>query len=235
MFNSRLQVQTLRMSSGNHCYVVDDALLDPEAAVQYAVDHRALFTPSPPNGYPGLTLAPSASMGRAVLEFHADHMRRRFDARRLTYGFCRYSMVTLPAEQLSPAQMLCHRDDPPVNNQHSISAAVLYLFHDPLLGGTSFYEAARSLEDTDRIFNDAKRLSSGEFTAKYHMPPAYMSGSNAYFTRVAKVEARWNRLVFYDGALLHLGDIGAPEKLCADPATGRLTLNFFFSSRRNLT
>jgi hypothetical protein len=234
MFNPQLRVQTMRMSSGNPYYVVDEALLDPAAAVQYAVDHRALFTPSPPNGYPGITLAPSAPMGKAVLDFYADHMRRRFDARRLMHALCRYSMVTLPVEQLSPAQMLCHRDDPPISPQHSISAAVLYLFHDPVLGGTSFYEAARSLEETDRIFRDARQLSSGEFTARYGMPQGYMAGSNAFFTRVAEVEARWNRLVFYDGGLLHLGDIGAPERLSADPATGRLTLNFFFSSRRNL-
>lgn len=234
MFNPQLQVQAQRMSNGCQCFVVDDALLDPAAAVQYAVDQRAFFVSNAPNGYPGLTMAPSAPMGRAVLDFYAAHMRRRLDARRLVHGLCRYSMVTLPPEQLSPAQILCHRDDPPISNQHSISAAVLYLFHDPLLGGTSFYESARSLEDTDRIFSDAGVLSKAEFTAKYAMPQSYMSGSNAYFTRVAKVEARWNRLVFYDGALLHSGDIGAPERLSADPATGRLTLNFFFSSRRHL-
>ena len=224
----------MRMSSGHPYYVVDDALLEPAAAVQYAVQQRALFTPTAPNGYPGITLAPSAPMGRAVLEFHAEHMRRRFDARRLVQGLCRYSLVTVPPEQLSPAQILCHRDDPAVSDQHSISAAVLYLFHDPALGGTSFYETLRSLEETDRIFSDARHLSSAEFTARYAMTPNYMSGSNAYFRRVAQVEARWNRLVFYDGALLHSGDIGAPDRLSADPAAGRLTLNLFFTSRRNL-
>jgi hypothetical protein len=36
-----------------------------------------------------------------------------------------------------------------------------------------------------------------------------------------------------DGALLHTGDILAPERLSNDPATGRLTFNGFFTCRRN--
>jgi hypothetical protein len=45
--------------------------------------------------------------------------------------------------------------------------------------------------------------------------------------------AKWNRLIFYDGAMLHSGDIRRPEKLSADPRAGRLTLNGFFTSRRH--
>jgi len=60
-----------------------------------------------------------------------------------------------------------------------------------------------------------------------------MIGSNRYFDRVASVPARWNRLIFYDGSLLHSGDIAAPDRLSADPQLGRLTLNGFFTCRRN--
>jgi hypothetical protein len=41
-------------------------------------------------------------------------------------------------------------------------------------------------------------------------------------------------LIFYDGGLLHSGDITAPGKLSKDPVAGRLTLNGFFTCRRNL-
>jgi Family of unknown function (DUF6445) len=34
--------------------------------------------------------------------------------------------------------------------------------------------------------------------------------------------------------VLHSGDIAAPDKLTSDPLTGRLTLNGFFTSGRNL-
>jgi hypothetical protein len=51
---------------------------------------------------------------------------------------------------------------------------------------------------------------------------------------VGTVPGQWNRIIFYDGYVLHSGDILAPERLSADPSAGRLTLNAFFSSRRNL-
>ena len=83
------------------------------------------------------------------------------------------------------------------------------------------------------LFQDATQLSSGEFTQRYAIEPGYLHQSNAYFTRIGGIPPKWNRLIFYDGSLLHSGDITAPEKLSNDPLSGRLTLNGFFTSRRN--
>ena len=55
-----------------------------------------------------------------------------------------------------------------------------------------------------------------------------------YFNQIGKIAPKWNRMIFYDGSILHSGDILAPEKLSADPRIGRLTLNGFFTSRRNM-
>jgi hypothetical protein len=41
-------------------------------------------------------------------------------------------------------------------------------------------------------------------------------------------------LIFYSGTVFHSGHITAPERLCDDPRRGRLTLNGFFTCRRNL-
>ena len=68
---------------------------------------------------------------------------------------------------------------------------------------------------------------------RYDMQPGYLYESNRYFERVAGVPAKWNRLIFYDGGVLHSGDIREPEKMSPDPRAGRLTLNGFFTSRRH--
>jgi hypothetical protein len=47
------------------------------------------------------------------------------------------------------------------------------------------------------------------------------------------VPAAFNRAVFYDGGHFHSSHITQPEKLGADPAHGRLTLNGFFICRRS--
>ncbi len=234
VFSPNLRIEPVRLEGGTVCYIVDDALADPDAAVQYAVERRGQFQPSEPNGYPGLTLPLPAHQGPAILDFFSTQMRRRFDARRLMHGMCRYSMVTLAVDELRPLQMLCHRDDPVGNPQYSVAGAVLYLFHDDGLGGTSFYEPARPHAEIVRLFGDARSMPTAQFLAVHGIAHGYMSGSNAYFTRVASVAAKWNRLIFYDASILHSGDILAPQRLSADPAAGRLTLNHFFSSRRNL-
>ncbi len=59
-----------------------------------------------------------------------------------------------------------------------------------------------------------------------------MDGSNAYFDCVARVPPAWNRMILYDAGFFHSGDIGRPDLLTSDPATGRLTLNCFFTCRR---
>ena len=79
------------------------------------------------------------------------------------------------------------------------------------------------------LFEDAGRLDASVFCAKYGVARGYLAGSNAWFERLLSVPAKWNRLIFYDGALFHSGDIDHPERLDPDPARGRLTLNGFFT------
>jgi hypothetical protein len=197
------------------------------------VERRAEFVPVA-GGYPGISLAVDADAAYAMREFFGFHVRRYFDARRVVQMLCRYSMVTLAPDELRPAQRICHQDPPSGNPGLTRQASVLYLFHDGALGGTSFYEATRSFAETSQLFADADAMTPAQFTEHYGIRPSYLCDSNAYFRRTATVQARWNRAIFYSGALLHSGQIAAPERLNSDPATGRLTVNFFFTSRRNL-
>ena len=84
---------------------------------------------------------------------------------------------------------------------------------------------------TDRMIDDAGRMSAAEFSARYGIEAGYLSGGNRYFERLAQVPAAWNRMLFYNGGLFHSGDITAPARLSADPRSGRLTLNGFFTCR----
>jgi hypothetical protein len=141
-----------------------------------------------------------------------------------------------PAPQaLRPMQWLCHRDDVRLPARLSMQASVLYLFHDINLGGTSFFAPIRPAADIDALFEDARRLAPDAFADKYRLCAGYMREGNDYFRLLGNVAARWNRMIVYDGGMLHTGDIRAPGKLTDDPLTGRLTLNGFFTSSRNLT
>jgi hypothetical protein len=235
LFNPRAEVGVVRFDERHFCLVVDDALLEPERHLHYAATQRQEFRPVDFNAYPGLYLQAPSALVRDFRDLFQWRLRRHFDARRSIDVRCRYSMVTLAPRTLRPLQWLCHRDDVRLPARLSMQASVLYLFRNPQLGGTSFFAPLRSAAETDALFQDAARLTPEAFAHKHGMAHGYMRESNGYFQLLGSIPARWNRLIVYDGGMLHTGDIGAPELLSDDPLSGRLTLNGFFTSTRHLT
>jgi hypothetical protein len=233
VFNPRPTIERVPLGDNRYCHVVDDALLEPERLVEWSIAHRDGFRTVDFNAYPGIYLMTPASVEAALESFFMTHMRALFDARRLLQMHCRLSMVTRPPDALRPYQWLCHSDRAGLEPGQSIQASVLYLFKDESLGGTSFYEPACPAHEIARMFDDSVALSAATFTERHGIAPGYMIGSNRYFNQIASVPARWNRMIFYDGSVLHTGNIAAPEKLDTDSRRGRLTFNGFFVSRRH--
>ena len=234
LFNDAACSSVVTLSNGQRCIVADDVLHEPERLVDYAAENAAAFGAASFNYYPGVLLSVSQQVASGLASFFNSHVRRHFDARRLERMHCRLSLVTRTPAELEPVQCLCHRDSPMLSPQSSIQACILYLFKDAGLGGTRFYEPRRPSADIDRLFVDAQKLSREAFFAQYGIERAYPHGSNQWFTEVGHIEARWNRCIFFYGFGFHSGEISAPERLSADPRSGRLTLNGFFTSRRHL-
>ena len=234
LFNPAATMQVAQFDDRHFCLVVDDALLNPDELVQFAAERRAEFNSVDFSHYPGIYRMAPAELSERLTDYFQLHARRRFDARRCVETICRYSLVTLPPQALHPIQWLCHRDDVGLDARLSMQASVLYLFHDPELGGTGFYVPTHSAAATGALFADARLASPSAFAARYGLSPGYMHESNAWFRRIGGIAAKWNRLIIYDGGMLHASDIAAPDRLSADPESGRLTLNGFFTCRRNL-
>ncbi len=231
-FNPNPRIERVPIVEGQWCYVIDDALRDPERLVEFASQHRVEFHMAEQNAYPGLLLPTPGEISDKLGMFFVDHLRGLFDARRVLHLRSRLALVTLPPEQLQPYQRICHSDTRSADPQHSLQASVLYLFRDEALGGTSFYMP--KLPETRQLFADASSMPNAQFMRRYELEPGYLCASNRYFEQVASVPAKWNRLIFYDGDLLHSGDIREPDRMSPDPRVGRLTLNGFFTSRRRV-
>lgn len=234
MLNPHATTQVVNLDDRHFCLIVDDALLEPERLVQFAAARREAFQPFDYSVYPGVYLMPPADVVNGLNEYFRQQVRRRFDARRCVSWHIRFSLVTLPPQDLQPVQWLCHVDDLGLDPRLNMQASVLYLFKDEGLGGTSFYAPIRPEAEMAALYNAAKSLSGEAFTRQYGIHAGYMHGSNDYFIRIGSIPAKWNRLIFYDGTVPHSGDIPAPDKLSKDPIAGRLTLNGFFTCRRNL-
>jgi hypothetical protein len=229
-FNPDPTISSVPLPDGQEVLVVDDVLLDPEGLVDWARGQS--FHPPIGFPYPGIGTGAPAGLAARFADFFALHARSRLGARRTLKHDVRLSMVTTPPHQLAPCQWQCHRDQVTTDPTIVFVGSVLYLFRDPALGGTSFYAPRQSPAETDRILLESQTLSPEVFGARYGLAPGYMDGGNAYFDRVARVPAAWNRMILYDAGFFHTGDIGRPDLLTTDPATGRLSLNSFFTCRR---
>lgn len=229
-FNPAPAITPLALPGGGRAVIIDDVLLDPDGLVEWA--RRQTFHAPDGFPYPGVIAPGPAGLSARFADFFAQHARNRLQARRTLAHDIRLSMVTTPPAQLDPRQWQCHRDRVSSDADGIYIASVLYLFRAPELGGTSFYLPRQSPAETDRIVIDSQALDAERFSARYGLRAGYMDGSNPYFECVARVPAAWNRMILYDACHFHSGDVGPPERMTADPATGRLTLNGFFNCRR---
>lgn len=215
------------------CYVLDDALLDPERLVDFADAGQARFQQAPFNAYPGREMPMPAAFTAGLEQAFNARVRSLLGGRRTLRTTSRLAIVTTAPADLEPRQRICHRDSAWIDPAHTIAASVLYLFHDPTLGGTGFYRPRHSEQETARLVHDSSTLDRAAFDARRPgIAQDFMRASNDWFERIGGVAAAWNRMIFYDGRLFHSGEIGPPERMLADPRRGRLTLNGFFTCSR---
>lgn len=231
--NPQATLRREQITARDFCVIVDDFLAEPSALVDYARTHPAEFG-HPNVGYPGVQIRANDDSMAEIYRFVRSRLSREYAFMRGRIGIrSLLSLLTLPPEQLSFAQRICHID-PHAGDGRAKYAALIYLFDDARLGGTSFYR----WRNEPLVWEGVKLLRSdaaqGEAFMKQHFetlrgPPSYMTGSNDVAELVYTVPPRFNRFVFYSGDLPHTGAVEAPELLSGDPTKGRLTLNLFFS------
>lgn len=221
------------ISDDQHCVVVDDFLQRPHELVEFAALHAGEFSWQT-SSYPGPLFRVDADAMTEIYQFIRTRMSKHFPFFRGDLDYWTYlSIVTVRPDQLSYLQRICHTD-PERSPGRAPYAAVIYLFDNETLGGTSFYrwkeiELVREaetigLEDPD---------SALEFLQKHFptfgKPPCYMTASNEIAELFCTIPARFNRLIFYSGDVPHSGAITSPELLSGDVRKGRLTLNIYAS------
>lgn len=234
MFATRPRIDTIRIAGRHACHVVDDALIDPHALVDYAAAHADRFVEAGHNAYPGPELRMPDAFSAQLDAFFSQHLRDAFDVRRTERMYSRLAITATPPDRLHPAQSICHVDRLSVDPQHRIVACVLYLFDDPALGGTAFYAPKHPPQILLPLIRDSGALTAEAFRTRYGIETGYMTASNAWFEKLCSVPARFNRMIVYEGTVFHSGEIAHPERLSRDPRRGRLTLNGFFTCRRKL-
>lgn len=234
LVNPEARLSRTELPDGEFCIVADDFLVAPEQLVAEAVRLRPAFRERGVNAYPGLELTLDGSLADTLACFMRDRIGPLFGAGPVILASeTRFAMVTRRPGALSPRQRLCHVDEPPQGPGVVTLAGVLYLFREPLLGGTDFY-TPRPGVDLPALQRALAAGSGFGLMARYpffRRPPEYLTSSCEFFDLRQSVPARFNRIIFYRSDIYHSGHIARPDLLTDDPRTGRLTLNCFFKCR----
>jgi Family of unknown function (DUF6445) len=195
------------------------------------LDIADALAPFPPhtNYYPGLrrviTRADEAADAYVVetCERAAQFIAGAFEIDRFDLLEASFSMVTTAPSDLSPPQRAPHFDT--TDHKH---LALLHYLRVPPASGTAFYRQRQT--GIERIDDDNVELfvRTAKADAAALAPQAgYIQGSDEFFEQVDAIEARPDRLVIYQGSLLHSGIIPPRMSFSADPREGRLTANIF--------
>jgi hypothetical protein len=138
-----------------------------------------------------------------------------------------FSMVTLKPTELTESQRAPHFD---TTDQKDI--ALLHYLRAPPDTGTAFYrQRATGIE---RVTESNISVYVPVADAQIPQLPSdagYFHGSDEFFEQIGVVEAVPDRMVIFQGSLLHSGIIPPGMPLTGDPRQGRLTANIFVRGR----
>ncbi len=229
-FAIRMPLDIQSVTIGEHqAIIMDDFLVDPHQMLELAT--RSTFVPYPnlerKKGYPGVRAEAPADYSHSMAELLVPLIQTNFgvpDELPMRKSMCAFSLTTMPPSELGPLQCTPHFDASTPNHM----AILLYLC-DGRHGGTGFYRhnATGLQQITEATREHYLDTYYGEINAK-RPTQRYFDDSDAQFTLLGMIPAKFNRMVVYRGSLLHSACINPGLSLSADPRVGRLTVNSFY-------
>ena len=208
--------------------VIDEFSGDSEAVARLA-EALAPFPAIDHNYYPGVrrlifeTDADANAYVNRTCEAAAQFIAGAFDVDGFDLLEASFSMVTARPSELSLPQRAPHFDSPDQKYY-----ALLHYLRVPANSGTAFFRQRSTGIERVTAANISTFVRKAEAEAAQLAPHSgYIHGSDAFFERIGAVEAVPDRLVIYQGSLLHSGIIPAGMNFSSDPREGRLTANLF--------
>jgi hypothetical protein len=134
-----------------------------------------------------------------------------------------FSMVTLAPKALQPVQRAPHFD-----STDQKYYALLHYLRVPAASGTAFYRQRSTGIERVTEANVGRFIRTAKAdAAQLAADSGYIRGSNEFYEQIGAVEAVPDRMIIYQGSLLHSGIIPPGMSFSRDPREGRLTANIF--------
>jgi hypothetical protein len=221
--------QLLRFGDSQSPVVVIDEFSGDVESVARIAEALAPFPAIDVNYYPGvrrlITRADAdadAYVERACRDA-GQFIAGAFDVDGFSFVEASFSIVSLPPGQLLPVQRAPHFDSPDQKYY-----ALLHYLRVPPGTGTAFYrQRSTGIERVTERNISQFVLTAERNAAMLAKDSGYIQGSNEFYEQIGMVEAIPDRMLIYQGSLLHSGVIPPDMPLSADPREGRLTANIF--------
>ena len=227
-----MKAEVLRFGDTQTPVVVID---DFSSALEHILDIADELAPYPrhTNYYPGLrrifTAADTAANAyvEETCERAAPFIADAFDFDGFDLVEASFSMVTLQPTELTPPQRAPHFD---TTDQKDL--ALLHFLRAPGDTGTAFFRQRATGIERVTEYNVSVYVPVAE--AQIPQLPAgsgYFHGSDEFYEQIGAVDAVPDRMIIFQGSLLHSGIVPPDMPLTGDPRQGRLTSNIFIRGR----
>ncbi|PKI14136.1 DUF6445 family protein [Colwellia sp. 12G3] len=228
--NPKLTIQEVLIPNTNlHAYIIDDFLLNTDSVMNFA-KNIAYYNPMHADNsyYPGVRDNMPEPYIRLLQAFFQDSIIPKLvecEGCSTIVHKSLISLVTCPPSQLLTEQKMPHVD----SCKNSEYAFVHYLSGEEL-GGTSIYryipkDIIQLKEQDENILDDMLN----EVISKSAEHNGYITNSTSLFEQVLKIDAKLNRLVIYQGNLLHGANLTSKESYSGDTNNGRFSITSFAS------
>ena len=228
--NTNCEISSLTIGDeGNLIVIVDDFLLNSDELIMIA-EGQGEFIEEVDNYYPGLRADIPQLYSQILAVFFKENIAPIFNVPDHTAPDIiesKFCIATKAPSELVAIQSIPHFD----TSENDQIAAVHYLCNPPFQG-TSFYQHRTSGYESisvERAKSYFKWLNR-EATTIGLPNSGYISGDTTAFKRIAKIELKLNRIIFYKSNLLHAGDIYAETDLKTGDLQQRLTANSFIKA-----
>lgn len=204
---------------------VEEALLDPEAAIDWARSLRFEAADEGRGGFPGVRARAPRALAQPLVEGALPLIEEVFGLARISLSAvdASFSIVTTPPTALHPLQRIPH-----IDTRDPRRLALLCYLGRTVIGGTAFFrQDSTGLEQVGPGDFDAYYAARREDLARLPPEAGYPGAGTSGYTETAHFEARFNRLLVYRSCSIHSGIIPPDSRLDADPRLGRLTVNIF--------
>jgi len=233
--NPKCTVQSILIPGTNlYAYIIDDFLVDI-ASVMHFAQHIAYFNPmfADNSYYPGVRDNMPLPYQRLLQTFFQEQILPNIKDN--DYNSVAFHKCLLSLTSCKPSSLLIDQKIPHVDSCKTNDFALVHYLSGKELGGTSLY---RYKPKNLIVFEEADEATLKEMIADVTVFPqehrGYITQSTSIFEQILSIEAKVNRLVIYQGNILHSANLTSERSYSGDAINGRLSIASFCSVQKKL-